>query len=89
MKKFLKIIGAFLILVLASLIVLPMIFKDDIVKLVKDEANNALNAKVDFGDFDLSLIKSFPDFYFGIEAISVTGVGEFEGIELATVGELD
>ena len=66
-----------------------MIFKDDIVTLVKKETNKALNAKVDFGEFDLSLIKSFPDFYFSIENISVIGVDEFEGIELATVGEID
>ena len=30
--------------------------------MVKDETNAALNATVDFGDFDLSLIKSFPNF---------------------------
>lgn len=89
MKKVLKVVGIILVLLLASLIVLPIIFKDDIVKLVKEETNKALNAKVDFGEFDLSLIKNFPDFYFSIETISVTGVDEFEGVELATVGELD
>lgn len=89
MKKLLKFLGIFLVLVLAALIVIPIIFKDDIVKLVKEETNNTVNAKVDFGDFDLSLIKSFPDFYFGIENISVTGVDKFEGVELASLKELE
>ena len=89
MKKFLKVIGVVLILLLAALIALPMIFKDDIVKLVKEEANKSVNAKIDFGDFDLSLIKSFPDFYFSIEEIAVTGIDRFEGLELASIQELD
>lgn len=89
MKKLLKILGIIIILLLAILIVVPMIFKDDIVKLVKQEANNAVNAKIEFGDFNLSLIKSFPDFYFSIEDISVTGIEEFEGVELAGIKELD
>ncbi len=88
MKKLLKIIGVILILFVAALIVVPMIFKDDIIQLVKDETNNAVNAKIDFGDFELSLIKSFPNFYFSIEDISVTGIDNFEGIELATLKQL-
>ena len=55
------------ILIVGTLIAVPYIFKDDIVKLVKTEANKTVNAKIDFGNFDLSLIKSFPDFYFSID----------------------
>ena len=54
MKKLLKILAALLLLALAALIVIPILFKDDIVQLVKDETNNALTAEVDFGDFELS-----------------------------------
>ena len=89
MKKLLKVIGILLLLFLGILIVAPMIFKDDIVKIVKEEANNAVNAKINFGEFDLSLIKSFPDFYFSIEDISVKGIDDFEEVELASVKELD
>ena len=63
------------ILIVGTLIAVPYIFKDDIVKLVKTEANKTVNAKIDFGHFDLSLIKSFPDFYFSIEGIKVDGIG--------------
>ena len=88
-KKILKILGVIVILLIAAIIVLPIVFKDDIIEKVKEEINNNVNAKVDFGDFDLSLISSFPDFTFSIEKISVIGVGEFEGVTLASIGEIN
>tara|TARA_R110002072_G_scaffold43921_9_gene123262 strand:- start:1365 stop:3947 length:2583 start_codon:yes stop_codon:yes gene_type:complete len=57
--------------------------------MVKQETNNAVNAKIDFGDFDLSLIKSFPNFHFTIEDVSVIGIDEFEGKQLAAIKELN
>lgn len=89
MKTFLKVVSVIVLLLLVAVISVPYLFKDDIVKLVKEEANNSVNAKIDFGDFDLSLIKSFPDFYFSIHDISVEGINEFEGVKLADVKELD
>lgn len=89
MKTFLKVLGVLVVLLFAAIIAVPYIFKDDIVKIVKEEANNAVNAKIDFGDFDLSLIKSFPNFYFSIHDISVIGIDEFEGVKLADIKELD
>ena len=49
-------------------------FKDKLVQAVKDNVNATLNAKVDFGDFDLSLFRSFPDFSFpdfGFQGFSI------------------
>tara|TARA_B110000046_G_scaffold108222_1_gene115557 strand:- start:8402 stop:11092 length:2691 start_codon:yes stop_codon:yes gene_type:complete len=79
----------FLLLIVGTLIAVPYIFKDDIVKIVKNEANKSVNANIDFGNFDLSLIKSFPDFYFSIEDIKVDGVAEFEGVQMANIQEID
>lgn len=89
MKTLLKIVIALVALIVIALIVTPMIFKDDIVKMVKEETNNTVNAKVEFGDFNLSLIQSFPNFYFAIENIKVSGVNEFEGVDLAAITEID
>jgi len=88
MKKVLKVLAVIIVLIVAALIVIPIIFKDDIVKMVKDLANENVNAKVEFGDFDLSLIKSFPNFYFSIQDIKVIGVDEFDGLALADIGEV-
>lgn len=89
LKKVFGGIGIFLLLIVGTLIALPFFFKDDIVKMVKDEANKSLNAKVDFGAFDLSLIKSFPDFYLSIKEIKVDGGAEFQGVQLANIKEID
>ncbi len=89
MKALLKVLGGLIVLIIIALITVPIIFKDDIVKLVKTETNKAVNAKVEFGDFELSLIKSFPNFFFAIEDISVTGIDDFEGVKLAEIKELD
>jgi len=89
MKKLLWILGGLVALVLVAAIVLPILFKDDIFAIVKEEANNNLNAKVDFGDFGLTLFKSFPDFTLTIEDVKVSGVDEFEGIDLAAIKKLE
>lgn len=56
--------------------------------MVKEETNAMLNAKVDFGDFDMGLISTFPNFNFEIENVKVEGVDAFEGISLAEVKSL-
>lgn len=89
MKKVLKILGVIVILFIAAIILLPIIFKDDIIATAKEEINKNVNAQVDFGDFDLSIISSFPDFTFSIEEVSVIGLDEFEGVKLAYIGELN
>ncbi|MDB4533933.1 hypothetical protein N9242_03605 [Vicingaceae bacterium] len=87
-KKILKYFGFTLLFLIALIILLPIIFKGKIVDMVKEEANNNLNAKVDFGDFDLGLISTFPNFNFEINDVKVDGVDQFEGIQLASIGNL-
>ena len=89
MKKVFLVIGVLLVLLVASVLILPVVFKDDIVSLVKEEANNSVNAKVDFGDFDISMISSFPDFSFSMENILVSGIGEFENDTLVHMGNME
>jgi hypothetical protein len=88
MKKFLKIFGFTILTLLILIILLPIIFKGKIVDMVKEETNAMLNAKVDFGEFDLGLISTFPNFNFEIENVKVEGVDKFEGISLAEVKKL-
>jgi len=88
MKKFLKWTSITILILLVLLISLPFLFKGKLIELAKSEANKSLNAKVDFGDFDLSIFASFPDFRFSIENVSVVGVGEFEKDTLAYLKKL-
>lgn len=80
MKKLILISISIVVILLTAIIVIPIIFKDKIVELVKIEANKNVNAVVDFNnDIELSLFKSFPNFTLGINQLSVVGVNEFEG----------
>jgi hypothetical protein len=88
LRRILKWSGITLLVIIILLIAAPFIFKDKIVSIVKEQANKNLNAKVDFGDFDLSLISSFPDFRFKIQNVSVVGIEEFKDDTLAFIKEI-
>ncbi|CAN5534681.1 AsmA-like C-terminal region-containing protein [soil metagenome] len=79
MKKFLKWFGIIFLLLLILIIALPFMFKGKIVTMIKEETNKSLNAKVDFGDVSLSLIKNFPNFSITISNLSVVNAKPFEG----------
>jgi vacuolar-type H+-ATPase subunit H len=87
-KRILKWLGIVLLLFVLVIIAAPFIFKKQIVQFVKDQTNAQLNAKVDFGEFDLTLISSFPDFKLSIENISIANVGDFEGDTLLSCKRL-
>lgn len=87
-KRILKWSGITFLVLLILVIAAPFIFKDKLVQLVKDEANSSLNAKVDFGEFDLTLFSSFPDFRFKIQKVSVINIEPFKGDTLAYIKEL-
>ena len=85
MKKLLKITGIAILLILTLLILVPVIFKDKIVEIAKTEINNQVNAKVNFGEFDLSIFTYFPNLNFEINDVSVVGVEKFESDTLAYI----
>lgn len=85
MKKVLIGLGVFILLLVVALIAVPFLFKDKINARIKEEVNKQLNAKVDYADFDLSLIRSFPNFSFSLNDLSVVGVDAFKGDTLLAV----
>ncbi len=82
LKKILKYFGFTVLFLIVLIILLPFIFKGKIIEMVKEEANKSLNAKVDFGEFDLGLISTFPNFNFSINDVKVDGIDKFEGIQM-------
>ncbi|HHH49975.1 MAG TPA: hypothetical protein ENK52_03240 [Saprospiraceae bacterium] len=88
LKRTILFIGILLFLLIAAAVAIPYFYKDEIVAYVKNDVNKNLNARVDFKDVSLSLIKSFPNFHFGLENLSITGKEEFENIKLLDVKEL-
>src|SRR5436190_18746884 len=79
MKKLIKWVSIIVLVLLILAIVLPFLFKDKIVAKIKEEANKNLNAKVDFGDFSLSLIRHFPNFSMRIDRLSIVNLEPFAG----------
>ncbi len=88
LKKVLLGAGILLILILAAALLIPVIYKDKIVAIVKEEVNKNINARVDFGAFDITLFRSFPDLTLQISNLNVTGVTPFEGDTLTSVEQL-
>ncbi len=90
--KFIKRLFYFLLMLLflfvGALIAIPYFFKDKIIARAKTEMNNKLNAKADFGDLNISLIRSFPNVSLSLNDITVDGVDEFEGLRLAEIDKL-
>jgi len=89
MKKTLKYTGVALLSLLLLAFLLPLFFKGKIMKLVKAEINNNIEARVDFKDVSLSLFRHFPKLSIGLDDISVTGTGEFEKDTLLSAARID
>lgn len=91
MKKLLKwlviTILALIVLVLAAAIVIPIVFKPQLLELAKKEINASVKAKIDFSDFSVSILKGFPDVYIGLKNLRVVGVDEFDGDTLVAFRE--
>ncbi len=82
MKRILKIVAILVVALVATIFTIPALLSGKIGDIVKSEANKMLNAKVEFEKLDISLISHFPKASLELVSFSVTGVDEFEGVEL-------
>jgi hypothetical protein len=90
MKKVLFGIAIFIFLLMASLIAIPYLFKDEIIAQVKTAANKRLTAKLEFSDVNISIFRHFPQLSLGLEGLDITnGPGPFEGVKLVKCERLD
>ncbi len=86
MKRILAGLLILIFLLIAALIIIPIVFKPQLQKLVLTEINKSVNAKVDF-DFQVSLLKGFPDLYIGLKNLSVVGIDSFANDTLVAFNE--
>ncbi len=87
MKKFLAIVGGLIAVLLLAMILVPVIFKDDIKKAVDDAMAENLNARVyyDPDGINLTLFSNFPNFTFGLEDFGIVGHAPFDKDTLVAV----
>ncbi|MEI6766061.1 MAG: AsmA-like C-terminal region-containing protein [Bacteroidota bacterium] len=88
LRKVLKGLGIALMVIIVLAIILPFVFRKQIVEAVKTEINKSVNAKVDFTDYHLTLFRNFPDFTLGLDHVTVVGVDEFAKDTLANIQSL-
>ena len=79
LKKILIGLAVVFVLLIAALVSIPYLFKDQINAAIKAQIDKSVNAKVDYADYDLSLIRSFPDLSFGLNNLSIVGIDDFKG----------
>ena len=76
MKKILLISGLSLIALMLLLIIVPFFFKDKISAVFKEKINNQINGQINYGDFSLSVIKTFPHFDFTVNDLTLGTPGD-------------
>nr|WKN39036.1 AsmA-like C-terminal region-containing protein [Tunicatimonas sp. TK19036] len=89
MKKILTVIGIFFALLFVAILVLPVIFKDDIRKVVDQAIAENVNADVYYDQFSLSLIKNFPNATVSLSDFGVVNRAPFQGDTLLAVDEFN
>lgn len=85
MKKILIIFGILVLLFLIALTTIPLIFKSQLIELVKKEVNKNINATLNFEGIGLNLFQNFPNFTLNIKQLSLTNHAPFAGDTLAQI----
>ncbi len=84
-KRSLLAIGILFVLLIGALVAIPFLFKDQLLETIRQQANENLNATVDFSDASLSLLRSFPDLTVTLKDLRVSNVEPFAGTDLLQV----
>ena len=85
MKFILKLLLGIVVILTALVVILPIIFKGEMIEMAKSEINNNVNATVDFADMDVSLFKDFPNFSLTIRELTLVGKDDFSQDTLANI----
>ncbi len=89
MKKFLKITGITLLLIIILLIALPFVFQSQIKGMVKNSINQNINANVEFSDVSLSLFRSFPQAHVEVSDLVITNFEPFKDETFVTAKNIN
>ncbi|NVJ47726.1 MAG: AsmA family protein, partial [Cytophagia bacterium] len=88
MKKVLKIFAGFILIVFIAILLIPVFFKGKIKELIISEFAKNTEATIYFDDFNLSLLRNFPNFTLSLDEMGIIGTGVFAQDTLFKVGEL-
>ena len=89
MKKFLKIFGLIILVLLIILIAAPFLFKGKIIGIVNEQLEKNINAKASVSDVNISLIRNFPNLSVRLKNLTVIGIDEFDEDTLLAINSFD
>ena len=88
LKKIIKISLVVVLVLFVAVISIPLLFKDKIKKLVFEEVDKNISAKINFDHLSFSTFKSFPHFTLTLHDASITGINDFTGDTLMAAKEI-
>lgn len=88
-RRILKWTGITFLFLILAIIIIPIVFKDEIKELVLKEVNKTLKADVKIKDFDLTFLSTFPNVTIQLYDVSVTGRTEYKGVKLAEIKNIE
>lgn len=74
--------------VIAVALLAPMALQGKIQEIVKREANNMLQAKIDFEKLNISLLRHFPNASLELKGLTLVGVDRFEGDTIVSANRI-
>jgi hypothetical protein len=77
----------FIVFFIGILALAPLIFKDKLMQIARQEINRQLTAKVDWSDMGVSAFKDFPNISLYMKNLVVVNDTPFKGDTLAQIGE--
>jgi uncharacterized protein involved in outer membrane biogenesis len=87
-KRILLTIVVLIALLLVAAVLVPILYKDKIEAAVKEQVNASMNATVEWGDWDIGILRSFPNASVEVKNVRVCNKAPFEGICLADIGDV-
>ena len=88
-KKFFKIVGVALLLLIVAAFAVPYFFSDQIKAKIQKSINEKIDAKVSFSDVDLSFISNFPQANVKLVNLNIINKAPFLGDTLVSLQELN
>ena len=89
MKKTLIIFAVIFLCLLAAAVAIPFLFKDKIKAKIDAEIEKKIDAKVYYGNLDLTIFKNFPKITVSLTNFGITGNAPFEGDTLVAAAEFN
>ena len=77
MKKAFSILSIIVVLIIATLFIIPIFFKGDILQIIQQQVSKNLKAELKIGDIKLSMFKSFPNLNVSMHDLLIVGEEEF------------